>query len=186
MKEVLVSDIMTRFPETIKPETNLLECAKIMVRKKVGSLIIADDEKRLKGFISRRDILWALIKKSKEDLGKIKAIEISPKKISVIRPEATIKEAISRIKLLKFERFPVVKGKEVVGIITVKDILNFNPEIYPELDEFAKIKEESDKLRRIKGKESQRRTEECERCGKHESLQKFNGMMICHECLNEV
>ena len=28
MKEILVGDIMTRFPVTISPDTNLLECAK--------------------------------------------------------------------------------------------------------------------------------------------------------------
>jgi len=186
MKRVLVSDIMTHHPITILPETNLLECAKIMVRKRVGSLIIIDREKNLKGFISRRDILWALIKKSKEDLGKIKAIEVSPKKIAFIRPEATINEAIEKIKTLKFERLPVVSGKEVVGILTVKDILNFHPEFYSELDEFAKIRDESEKLKRVKEKEFSRSENSCERCGKHSSLQEFNGMKLCEDCVNSL
>jgi len=81
MKEVLVADIMTRNPITIQPSENLLTCAKKMVRKKVGSLLIVD-KKRLVGFIDQKDILWALIKKSKEDLSKIRAIDICPKKNS--------------------------------------------------------------------------------------------------------
>ena len=75
MKDVLVSDIMTREPIIIKPTTNLLECARKMVRKRVGSLLLVD-KKKLVGFISQKDILWALIKKSKEDLSNIKAITI--------------------------------------------------------------------------------------------------------------
>ena len=65
MKNILVADVMTRTPITLKPDTNLLECAKKMVRKRVGSLPITI-KKRLIGFISEKDILWALIKKSKE------------------------------------------------------------------------------------------------------------------------
>ena len=183
-KDVLVSDLMTRNPTTIKPDTNLLECAKIMVRKKVGSLVITNEKKTLLGFISRQDILWALVKKSKEDLGKIKAMDISPKKIATIKPEATVRGAIKKIKELKFERLPVVKNKKLVGIITVRDILNFQPEIYTELDEFIKIKEESEKLKRVKEKEFSREEGNCERCGKQRALQNFNEMPLCNSCMN--
>ena len=67
MENVLVADIMTREPITTKPDINLLDSAKKMVKKKVGSLLIVD-KKNLLGFISQKDILWALVKKSKEDL----------------------------------------------------------------------------------------------------------------------
>ena len=82
MKNILVSDIMTRFPVTISPDANLLDCAKSMVKKRVGSLLITDRNKKLLGFISEKDILWAMIKKSKEGLSKVRAIDISPRKIA--------------------------------------------------------------------------------------------------------
>ena len=116
MKKILVADIMTREPVTINPEMNLLECAKKMVRKRVGSLLIVN-KKKLVGFIDQKDILWALIKKSKKDLSTIKAIDISPKKIATIKPFFTIKEATQKMKKLKFERLPVIHNKELIGII---------------------------------------------------------------------
>ena len=67
MERILVSDIMTREPISVKPETNLLDCARTMVKKRVGSLLILD-KKKLVGFISTNDILWALIKKSKRTI----------------------------------------------------------------------------------------------------------------------
>ena len=142
MGNILVADIMTREPITIKPETNLLECAKKMVRKRVGSLPLLN-KKKLVGFISEKDILWALIKKSKKDMSEINAIDISPKKIATIKPSATIKQVLIKMKKLKFERLPVIHDSELVGMITAKDIFNFNPEFYPELDEFAQIRENS-------------------------------------------
>jgi CBS domain-containing protein len=183
MPEILVADVMTRIPITVKPDTNLLECAKKMVRKRVGSLLIVDN-KKLVGFISQKDILWALIKKSKNDLSKIKAVDISPKKIATLMPNLTIKEAIKKMKKLKFERLPVVHEKELVGMITSKDIFNFHPELYPELDELAKIREETNKLKRIKKAQERGTSSEgiCEECGGQGVLYRFNGMLVCDSC----
>lgn len=180
MKNILVSDVMTREPITISSNTNLLECAKMMVKKKVGSLLLVEN-KRLLGFIAEKDILWALIKKSREDLSKIRAMDISPKKIAVIKPSNTIIEAIEKMKRLKFERLPVIDNNELVGMLTIKDILNFNPEFYPELEEFARIREESDKLKRIR-KAKQLTEGICEECGNHDLLYHQDGRVICGSC----
>ena len=184
MKKILVVDIMTREPICVRPETNVLECAKKMVKKKVGSLLIVD-KKKLVGFISQKDILWAITKKPNGDLSKIRAVDISPKKIATIKPDNSVQEALEKMKKLKFERLPVIQEKGLVGVITVKDILNFNPEIYPEIEEFARIREESEKLKRIK--EAERRTEGiCEECGHEGILFRSNGMLICESCRSSI
>jgi CBS domain-containing protein len=183
MYKILVSDIMTREPIIISPDASLLECAKRMVQKKTGSLLLVD-KKKLVGLISTQDILWALIKKSKDDLSKIQAKEISPKKIAIIKPSATLDEALKKMKDSKFERLPVVDNNELVGIITVKDILSFNPEIYPELEEFAEIREESKKLKLVKKAKERPTLQEgvCEECGNYGPLERSNGMLVCASC----
>jgi len=80
----------------------------------------------------------------------INAIDISPKKIAKINPTNTIEEAIRKMKKLNFRKLPVIYENKLVGLVTVKDILNFNPEFYPELEELSKIREEANKLQRIK------------------------------------
>lgn len=184
MERILVADVMTRDPVIAKPEDNLLKCAKKMVRKKVGSLVLVGKGKKLLGFIGQRDILWALIKKSKSDLGNIKAIDISPKKIITIRPKATLEEAISKMKKTKFKRLPVINEGKLVGMITAKDILTFQPEVYPELDELAKIREETAKLKRIKKAKDRAFMHRgiCEECGEMGVLYRVNGMLVCESC----
>jgi CBS domain-containing protein len=189
MNNIDVSDIMTREPITIPSETNLFECAKKMVRRKTGSLLITKKDELL-GIISMKDILWALIKKSPQDLPKIKAIDISPRKIITIKPNATIDEAFSKMKKTKLERLPVVQGKKLVGLITTRDILNFHPEFYPEFEEFARIREESRKLKMVeKAKkeypESNSPEGICEECGNFGILIKSNGALICESCFDE-
>ncbi len=186
MKDILVADVMTREPITVGPNDDLLKCAKKMVKKRIGSILIVD-KKKLIGFINEKDILWALVKKSRKDLANIKAIDISPKKIITVRPFATIREAMSKMKKLKFKRLPVINNNQLVGIVTVKDILNFNPEFYPELEEFAKIREEVRKLKRIKkAKEKTSMEGICEECGGIDFLYRVNGMLICESCKNSI
>ena len=181
MKYLSVAELMTRDPIKVDPEMNLLDCAKEMIKRRVGSLLLVKDN-RLVGFLSRRDILWALIKKSKADLAGIRAVDISPKKIATIKPSISISDAVKRMKKLKFSTLPVIQEGKLVGMITLKDILNFNPEIYPELEEFRKIKEEAIKLKRIKKIKQTIYEGMCEGCGNHDILSKTDGILVCNSC----
>jgi len=183
MEKIVVSDIMTRNPISINPSANLLDCAKLMVKKKVGSLLIVDN-KRLVGFIAQDDILWALVKKSKRDLTSIKVIDIAIKKIATVKPNSPIKEALQKMKKLKFRRLPVIHDKELVGIVTIRDILNFNPEIYPELSEIEQLKEEQEKLKRVKKAKNRAYMNDgiCEDCGNRDILFRVDGRLICESC----
>lgn len=180
---IAVADVMTRYPISVLPETNLLECARKMVKKKVGSLLLVTN-KKLVGFLSQDDILWALVKKSKSDLSKIKAIDISPRKIATIKPSASIDEAFKKMKKLKFKRLPVIHNGECVGLVTSRDIVNFQPEIYPELKQLADIKEESKKLKRVQRAKSREFMHEgiCEECGNTDILYRVDGRLICERC----
>lgn len=187
MKEIVVADIMTRDPFKIKPESTLKECIKEMVKKNAGSLLLVED-KVLLGMISYNDILWALVKRSPQELEKIKAIDISPRKTETIRPGASITEAINKLKGSKIGKLPVIQNNELVGIITIKDVLSFKPEIYPELEEFSRIREESAKMKRIRRAERGKPIIEegiCEECGNQEMLYRFNGTLICDYCMSK-
>lgn len=184
MDNILVADVMTRDPITVPPETDLLECAKKMVRKRVGSLLLVEKQ-HLVGIISEKDILWALIKKTKEELGKIKAVSISPKKIATIKPSATVKEALTKMKKTKFDKLPVIQDGILEGFVTARDIFNFQPQLYPELDEFAQIREEAQKLRRIK-KTKDVKEGVCEECGNYDFLHRVHGNLLCENCKNSL
>ena len=40
---IKVGDIMTRDFVSVKPDTNIINCAKLMMKKRVGSLILEED-----------------------------------------------------------------------------------------------------------------------------------------------
>ncbi|PIN90075.1 hypothetical protein COU57_04580 [Candidatus Pacearchaeota archaeon CG10_big_fil_rev_8_21_14_0_10_32_14] len=182
-QKIKVSDVMTRSPIIATPVTSLLDCAKLMVKKKTGSLLVVDNN-RLVGFVTNDDILWALVRKSKKDLSSIKAIDIAVKKIATIKPEAPLSEALTKMKKFKFRRLPVIQNGKLVGIITMRDILSFTPEIYPELNEIEMLREEEEKLKRFREAKTRKTKYEgiCEECGNGDILFEVDGRMICESC----
>jgi CBS domain-containing protein len=183
MPNISVAEVMTRNPVTISPNSSVLDCAKKMIKEKVGSLLITEN-KKLVGFLSESDILKAIVNyPERDDLKKLMAVEISSKKLITTKPSESLKEAIEKMKKTKFGRLPVILDGNLVGMITMKDILNFNPELYPELEELDEIKEEENKMRRLKFKVSSKEEEGiCEECGNQDALYSVNGLIVCSSC----
>jgi len=185
MGKARVGDIMTRNFAFVKPETSIIKCAEKIIKNRVGSLLLVENQK-LKGIITEKDIVWALAKKRGIGLDKIPAIDITPKKLETIKPSATIEQALKRMKKLKFRRLPVTVNKSVIGILTLKDILKIEPGFFEtssfHLDD---IKELSEKIKRNQTPVDF--TEGlCEECGNIGLLYKTDNRVICEDCLNEM
>ncbi|MDP4039728.1 MAG: CBS domain-containing protein [Candidatus Pacearchaeota archaeon] len=181
---VAIGDLMTRNFAAINPEDNLHKASKEMIKEKVNSLLITKDRKLI-GIITARDVLWAITKKGNLDLKKIKAIEIATKKVAVIKPSADISQAINKMKQYGFRRLPVLSKGNVVGMITLKDILKVDPTLYSQLGELSSIKEEFAKLKKIKSSEWEQEGL-CEECDSFSSLLKVDGRLLCLDCRNEL
>lgn len=177
---VKVGDIMTRNFISVKPETSILNCAKKMVKKRVGSLIL-EEKNQLKGIITEGDIIWAITKKSKKELNNIKASEIAPKKLVTIKPSADLYQALQKIKKTKYRWLPVTINKTVIGFLTLKDILRIEPSLFDTASEIIQIREESEKLKRRKIGEAFKEGL-CEECANFGILYKVDNRMICEDC----
>lgn len=184
--KIRVGDVMTRNFVHTHPDTKILDCAKKMIKARVGSLVLKDGED-LHGIITEKDIVWALTKKQNNGLEKISAKEIATKKLITIKPEAGINEALEKMNKNKIRRMPVVSNKKIVGYVTMKDIVKFMPSIFQEEREFEKIKEETEKIQRSKSAMKGLFLEApCEECGNFDILTKVDSRMICESCRDEM
>lgn len=177
---VRVGDIMTRNFFSVKPETSILDCAKNMVKKRVGSLILKEGDE-LKGIITEGDIIWAMTKKPAKELSKIKASEIAPKKLITISPSADLYQALQKMKKTKYRWLPVTLNRNIIGFLTLKDVLRIEPGLFETVSEIMQIREESEKLKRRKAGEIFKEGS-CEDCGRFGLLYKLDNRMICEEC----
>jgi CBS domain-containing protein len=177
---IKIGDLMTRNFIYVDSSTNLKECARTMVKKRVGSLIIKEGD-TLKGILTQRDIIWALVKKSKKDLEDIKAEDLMRRKVITIKPGADIVEAIQKFKKKKVRRFPVVENKKLIGLITLKDILKIDPGLFQMIAQTIKIREETEKLKRS-DTSTPKKHGICEECGDFEILDQNEMQWLCETC----
>jgi CBS domain-containing protein len=177
---IKVGDIMTRNFIHATPETDLRECAKMMVKKRVGSLIIKEGDK-LKGILTEKDIVWAVVKKTKGGLKDVLAKDLMKRKVITIKPSADLIEAMEKFKKKKIRKLPVIENGKVIGLLTEKDILKIDPGLFQMIAETIKIREETEKLNRRKLL-APRKQGICEECGEFEILLKDGTQMVCEEC----
>ncbi|HRZ85290.1 MAG TPA: CBS domain-containing protein [Candidatus Paceibacterota bacterium] len=184
---IRVGDVMTRKFASTDPDSNILDCAKKMIKNRVGSLVLKKGEE-LKGIITEKDIIWALTKKPKNcDFEKITAKEVATKKVYTIKPESSLKEALQKMNKHKIRRMPVISNKYIIGYITLKDIVKFIPEIFDSNREYEKIREEYEKIQRSDfAKKGIFIESPCEECGNFDILELVDGRNLCESCKDEM
>jgi|SRR3989344_1973215 len=97
-------------------DIKLREAAEIMSDKKVGSLIVLEQD-NIAGIITERDVL-----KNVERLGD-KVSKIMSKDVIVISPESSLDDAARLMTENEIKRLPVMKDGKLLGIITATDII---------------------------------------------------------------
>jgi CBS domain-containing protein len=184
MRKISVGDVMTRNLVSIAPTASLHDCAKKMAKERVDSLLITDG-KRLLGILTSRDILWAITKKAGLDMQKIRGIDIATRKLAVIKPSADISDALRKMQASNFRRLPVLSRGELIGVVTLKDILAVEPEIYGEMHTLMdEIREEEQKI--MKAEREYPSEGLCDNCGAFSELLKVEGQLLCADCRDEL
>ena len=125
---IKVIDVMTRNPIFVSPDTTLIDCAKKMLDEKVGSLIIKD-KKKVVGIVTEKDFVERVVAKN-IDAKSTKVRNIMSREIISINPDADISEAIKKMTQKNVRRMPVVDSNEIIGLLTIKDILAVEPQLF--------------------------------------------------------
>ena len=166
-----VYEIMSPRPVTVKPNTSIRECAIIMAKYDVNSLIVVDDQNVVVGIITDEDIVRKVVINN-FDAENVKAYDIMTKDPYTIDPEADLSLAVEMMKELGIRHLPVTKNNVLVGMITAKDIIKIQPELF----EIFKVKEESEVL-------TLDEIGYCDICGAPtKKLYVLDNMLLCGEC----
>ncbi|MBN2367923.1 CBS domain-containing protein [Candidatus Woesearchaeota archaeon] len=172
-----VMDAMTRSAVTVSPETSVFECAKKMKEERLGSLIIQEKGK-LSGILSEQDLVHKIIAKGINPK-KTPVKDIMTSEVVSISPEKDITDAILKMSLMNVRRLPVVEDSNIVGILTSKDILKIEPQLFEVLVDKMELREEKRKpINRIGEREGI-----CELCGNYANyLFEQDEIMVCKYC----
>jgi len=127
---MLVEERMTRNPITVKPDTSLFDALKIMRDNKVRRLPVLDKNGKLVGIVSEKDLLYASpspatslsVWEINYLTAKITVNELMTKQPVTVCEDCPMEEAARIMVDNKVGGLPVVRGEQLVGIITETDI----------------------------------------------------------------
>lgn len=183
MIRIAVGDIMTRKVVSLPHTANLLDCAKALAKERVNSVLVAKGS-HLLGIITARDILWTISKKPSINLKDINVMQIATKKVAVLKPSADLMEAFNKMVNLGFRRMPVISRGKLIGMVTLKDVLKVDPSLYSKTGELMQIREEEEKLGKIKSEFPIEGF--CENCGAFSELLSVENRLLCRDCREDL
>ena len=116
-----VKDLMTKKVVTIPEDIQIQQICNILIKNSLSGLPVVDNQNKLIGFVSERDVVAAI---GENDSFDVKAKAIMRKKVITVKEDATLAQLVKIFSNNHFRHLPVVKENEVVGIISRKDIMN--------------------------------------------------------------
>lgn len=173
-----VGDAITTNPVTIKPGASLKQCATLMAKKHVGSILV-EEKGEIIGILSEQDIVRKAV--AKGTAGKKKVKDLMEKNLITIAPDKDLFEAIRVMRDYNIRHLPVMHKGKFLGLVTMKDVLKMEPDLFDLLIAKFEVREEG-KILSAKENEGV-----CELCGQYtETLEYVDGIQVCPDCKEEV
>jgi acetoin utilization protein AcuB len=132
LKNIQVADWMSEGVLAVEVFDSIAVARQVMAKHRVNQLPVLDND-NLIGIVTDRDIRDAyptsmMINRTEEIdkfAEKITVEEVMTRDIFVVQPETPLDKAVSLLRKHRIGSLPVVKNKQLVGIVTRSDILDF-------------------------------------------------------------
>jgi CBS domain-containing protein len=120
---MLIRDVIRdREPYSMKATATVMEAAEFMAQRKVGAVCVLDEEGKLAGVFSERDLLNRVVV-LRHDAAAMKLGDVTSPLRAVIRCDETPHQALERMELIGTRHLPVVDGEKWVGMLSMRDLL---------------------------------------------------------------
>jgi len=132
IRNIRVADWMSEGVLAVEIFDSIAVARQLMAKHRVNQLPVLDDD-HLIGIVTDRDIRDAyptsmMIDRAEEIdkfAAKITVEEVMTRDIFIVQPETRLEQAVVLLRKHRIGSLPVVKNRELVGIITRSDILDF-------------------------------------------------------------
>jgi acetoin utilization protein AcuB len=144
---MLVGKRMTRCPLTLQPEVPINDALALMRREKVRRVPVVDKKGKLVGVVTRNDLMQAspspITSLSMWEvtylLSKITVGEVMKKDVVTVTEDMPLEEAARLIAERQISCLPVMRGEELVGIITEFDVFKVFLELMSEREKGVRL-----------------------------------------------
>lgn len=120
---MMLRDLMTSDVLTTSADTTIASAARAMTDRRIGSACVVDEDGRLRGIITERDVLRAAA--SGRPLGDERVTEwMTPDPVTV-GPDEVPSDVATVMRERNFRHLPVLEDDEIVGILSMRDLWGY-------------------------------------------------------------
>ncbi len=114
--------VCNREPYFVRETATALDAAQYMASREIGAVCVLDDEDRLRGIFSERDMLnRVVVKKLEPSMVPIRDVMSAPR--AIIECGDTPHEALERMERVGSRHLPVMDGEKFIGMLSMRDIM---------------------------------------------------------------
>lgn len=106
----------------IKPDDTVKKCIDIMAERNIGALVVVDNEDKLVGIVSERDIIHSCLHKGL-DIKAAKASDVVYTKVTELSSHDLVEKAMQVMTETKRRHILICENGEFIAILSIGDLL---------------------------------------------------------------
>jgi len=126
-KMTTAREIMTPGADCVGSGTTVEDAARRLAEADVGAMPICNEEGRLQGMVTDRDIVVKVLAAGKDPASTRVADIADQGEVVTIGADDTTEEALETMKQHRVRRLPVIDGHELVGMVSQADVARALP-----------------------------------------------------------
>lgn len=116
-----IRDIMKSNPVCLSMDTTLVDAAKRMRDDGIGDVLVSDENGRLHGIVTDRDIVVRAVALGNDPHG-MTIGDICSGQLTTLSPSDDVDAAVALMEKQAVRRIPIVDGDRPVGIVSIGDL----------------------------------------------------------------
>lgn len=105
---------------SVAPDTTIVDCLKLMAEKKIGSVLVMQDEKVV-GIFSERDYARRGILQGNDENTPVK--KVMTDKVYYVQPDQSVETCMAQMSDKRIRHLPVLHNDKVVGVVSIGDVV---------------------------------------------------------------
>ena len=143
IENVMVSDVIT-----VEAEATVRQAVDLMNTHEIGCLIVVDEEEKPVGILTERDLLRRVLANRKDPV-RTKVSQVMSKPLVTVTPHMDLEEAVRLMFKKKIKKLPVVEDGQLVGLVTLTDMVRVQPQIIEILKKLATTEEPPKRIKKV-------------------------------------
>ena len=122
---MFVSDILSQkggLVYSVTPTTSVAEVAQQLSTRRIGSVLVLSDQSAVVGIVSERDLVRATATHGAKAL-ELEARQVMTRDVVTCHPDDSIDEVMQTMTNGRFRHLPVVHHGELLGLISIGDVV---------------------------------------------------------------